>query len=196
MSHLTSHHTLPPFAEGIQTAPLVSISLNKLESKDHAESLAFFKAAKELGFFYLDMNQSSLGERIVSEAEKLNEIQKVFFQLPNEVKDQYGRDKVDPFFAYRFAALQVRDAESGSAKRNESYNVCPSSNFMCIPEFAWHGPYSYARTILLVIVHVFLVILSSSKIKLSLNPIRDIAEPLSTYSWLSSTSIFDFHSTH
>lgn len=94
MAHLTSHHTLPPFPNDVKTAPLVSISLTKLEAGDPAESSAFFRACKQLGFFYLEMTGSTLGESIVREAEQLNEVQKEFFKLPNKVKDVYGRPHV------------------------------------------------------------------------------------------------------
>ena len=99
-SHL--HSSLPAFAEGLSTAPLVSISFAKLESGDQETSEAFFKACKELGFFYLDMFGSELGEQIVTESEKLNELQKVFFKLPFEIKNKYGRPHLDSFYAYRY----------------------------------------------------------------------------------------------
>lgn len=119
MSHLTSHHTLPPFAQGLRTAPLVSISLAKLESASPVESETFFDACKNLGFFYLDMNASQLGERMVSEAEELNVLQKEFFELSNAVKEEYGREKLHQFYAYRYEEFAERDVNM----RNESYNV-------------------------------------------------------------------------
>ena len=122
MAPLTSHHLLPPFADGIKTAPLVSISLAKLESGDKETSDAFFKACKELGFFYLELFGSELGEKMVTEAEKLNALQKEFFKMPNEVKDKYGRPHLDPFYAYRYSDVDIKD-ENGVPLRSESYNV-------------------------------------------------------------------------
>ncbi|WRT66805.1 uncharacterized protein IL334_003768 [Kwoniella shivajii] len=122
MSHLTSHHTLPPFPEGEKTAPLVSVSFAKLEAGERSASAAFFKACKELGFFYLDFLGSKLGETIVSEAEKLNKIQKEFFALPNEVKDVYGRPHLHPFYAYRYTETEGKD-ENGASLRNANYNL-------------------------------------------------------------------------
>jgi isopenicillin N synthase-like dioxygenase len=117
----TSHHQYPPFAEGLTTAPLVSISLAKLESEDEAESSAFYRASKELGFFYMDMEGSSLGEKIVAQAEQLHVVQKQFHKLPDEVKEEYLREKIDPFFGYRI--LGEREQEDGTMGRNENYNV-------------------------------------------------------------------------
>ena len=122
MTPPTSHSILPPFAEGLSTAPLVSISFAKLESGDQETSEAFFKACKELGFFYLDMFGSELGEQIVTESEKLNELQKVFFKMPFEIKNKYGRPHLDPFYAYRYYPLEAKDA-NGEPLKNENYNV-------------------------------------------------------------------------
>lgn len=126
MSHLSSHHTLPPFSDNIPTAPLITLNLSALESDSPSESDALFTAAKELGFFYLDLNDSSLGEDIVREAEELNKLQNEFFSLPYEVKDRYGRGVIDKFFAYRFAELDLKDEDSVKL-RNESYNVRTTS---------------------------------------------------------------------
>jgi len=121
MALQTSHHQYPPFAEGLTTAPLVSISLAKLESEDAAESSAFYKASKELGFFYMDMEGSSLGETIVAQAEQLHVVQKQFHKLPEEVKEEFLREKIDPFFGYRI--LGEREQEDGTMGRNENYNM-------------------------------------------------------------------------
>ncbi|RFU27497.1 hypothetical protein B7463_g8847, partial [Scytalidium lignicola] len=121
MAPATSHHLYPPFAEGVTTAPLVSISLVKLEAGDAAESQAFFKASKELGFFYLNMEGSALGEKIVSEAEQLHLIQQGFSNLPNEEKDQFAREKLDPFFGYRL--LHEETDNDGVTRRDENYNM-------------------------------------------------------------------------
>ena len=122
MTLATSHHLHPPFPKDVKTAPLVSISLVKLETEagDNAESKAFFKASKELGFFYLNMEGSALGEKIVAEAEELNRVQQGFSELPDEEKDQFAREKLDAFFGYRI--LHERN-DSGITKRDEDYNV-------------------------------------------------------------------------
>jgi isopenicillin N synthase-like dioxygenase len=132
-SQLTSHHTLPAFPSDIKTAPLVSVSLAALEAGDKAASDAFFAACKDLGFFYLDMLGSALGEKIVRGAEELNAVQKVFFQLPHEVKEKYGREVLNPFYAYRHTKLGV-EGEDGVELRKEDYNVSVS----CLPLYHLH----------------------------------------------------------
>ena len=94
----TTHHLYPPFPDDITTAPLVSISLQKLQAGDESESKAFYDAAKNLGFFYLNLEGSRLGERIVDGAEQLQQLQQDFFRQPTEDKEQYLREKIDQFF--------------------------------------------------------------------------------------------------
>ena len=118
----TSHHLYPPFPDEIKVAPLVSISLDKLEAGDEDESKAFFESAKGLGFFYLKLGDSELGQKIVSEAEQLNDLQKAFYKLPQEEREEFAREKIDAFFGYREAQLEATD-ESGEVLRNETYNV-------------------------------------------------------------------------
>lgn len=122
MAPATSHHLYPPFPDGVVTAPLVSISLAELEADNVAASEALFKASKELGFFYLEMDGSSLGEKMVLLAEQLNALQKKFDDLPFAEKDQFAREKLHPFFGYRHSEIgPIR--EDGTRDRNELYNV-------------------------------------------------------------------------
>lgn len=118
---------LPSFSNDIKTAPLVSVKFEDLEKGDRDASAALFKACKELGFFYLDLLGSELGEKIVAEAERLNKVQQEFFRLPSEVKDVYGRPHLHPFYAYRYNELAIK-GENGVPLRGESYNV---SSLLC-----------------------------------------------------------------
>lgn len=119
----TSHHTLPPFPDDIPTAPLLTIHLSKLEAGDESESSRFFQACKDLGFFYLDMFGSALGERVVSLAEDVNALQNRWWALPNDVKDQYGRPHLHEFFAYRYGEVTGQYDANGELVRNQNYNV-------------------------------------------------------------------------
>lgn len=121
----TTHHLYPPFPDDITTAPLVSISLSKLESGDEEESKAFFEAAKTLGFFYLQLEGSTLGEKIVDDAEQLNALQQEFYKRPQEEREEFAREKIDSFMGYRQTKLKVTN-DDGSVRRNETYNVSSS----------------------------------------------------------------------
>jgi len=122
MTPPTCHHEYPPFPDDIKTAPLVSVSLAKLENNDAVESTAFFEASKNLGFFYMNMEGSKLGDSLVSEAEKLLQVQKEFFRQPVAEKEAFAREKLDSFFGYRHGLTKIKD-EDGTPRRNETYNV-------------------------------------------------------------------------
>ena len=118
----TTHHTYPPFPSNIKTAPLVSISLSKLENGDRNESASFFEATKNLGFFYLQLEGSKLGETIVDEAEQLHALNQEFYKRPQAEREEFAREQIDDFFGYRQTKLKAT-YEDGSVKRNEIYNV-------------------------------------------------------------------------
>lgn len=120
----TSHYTLPPFPSNLQTAPLVSISLAKLEAHDAGEHDALFAAAKDLGFFYMEMAGSPLGERIVCGAEGVNALQNRWWALPDDEKDRYGRPHLHDFFAYRYGEVNGTNGPG----RNSNYNVGTSAS--------------------------------------------------------------------
>ena len=134
MAPLTTHNLYPPFPLDLPTASLVSISLRALQSfasppssPESLEGSRLFTACLELGFFYLDLTGSELGESILREAEVLHTLQQEFFALPHEVKDEYGQDKVDPFFSYRWTKCPegINDMW-GRPGRREMYNVSRS----------------------------------------------------------------------
>jgi hypothetical protein len=93
-SNAVTNHTrsLSAFPPDLRTAPLESISLSNLEAGDQDVSCIFFDACRNLGFFYLDLTGSELGESIIRDAESLHALQQDFFALPHEIKDKYGRD--------------------------------------------------------------------------------------------------------
>ena len=127
MRPLTTHHLNPPFPPDLPTAPLLSISLKELQSSQpssSSDSSKLFAACRDLGFFYLDLTGSELGESILLEAEKLHTLQQDFYALPHEVKDQYGQDKVDPFYSYRWTQCEKGSLDVwGRPGRREMYSV-------------------------------------------------------------------------
>ena len=121
MSHLTSHHTYPPFSSKVPTAPLVSISLAKLENADPKEEAKFYEACKNVGFFYCDMNGSKIGEDAVREAEQLHTIQQQFFKLGRPELEKYAKGKYDNFFAWRLKETPIPGTDK--VRVGESLNV-------------------------------------------------------------------------
>ena len=134
MPPLTTHHLYPPFPDNLPTAPLESISLFALQDESPSESNKLFESCKDLGFFYLNLVGSTLGESILREVEALHLLQQEFYALPHETKDVYGQDKVDPFFSYRWTQCLggVRDAWNRPGRR-EMYNARQDSK-KCMPD--------------------------------------------------------------
>ena len=80
---------LPPFPDNVPTAPLLRLSLQKLMNGDKHESEAFVKACTELGFFYLDLRGSMVGEKVLTDAERLFDVQKGLFDMELEEKRRF-----------------------------------------------------------------------------------------------------------
>ena len=125
---MSTHHLYPPFPSDLPTAGLVSVSFDALQDPSTAqlEASKLFAACKDLGFFYLKLDGSDVGNTIIQEVEQLHELQQEFYALPHEEKDRFGRDKIDPFFSYRWTACQdgAKDAW-GRPGRREMYSVSP-----------------------------------------------------------------------
>ena len=80
---------IPPFPASVPTAPLLRISLSKLQSNDVRESARFFQACKALGFFYLDLRDASEGQEILGQLDDLFDVGKRLFELELEEKRKY-----------------------------------------------------------------------------------------------------------
>lgn len=65
---------IPLSSVDVPTAPLLCLSLKKLQEWDTEESKSLFRASKELGFFYLDLGDSPEGSSILHQAEQLFQI--------------------------------------------------------------------------------------------------------------------------
>ena len=62
---------IPDFPTDVPIAPLRKISLKKLQQGDREESEQFFQACKDLGFFYLNLEDCSDGESLMHDAKRL-----------------------------------------------------------------------------------------------------------------------------
>ena len=119
---------LTPFPDGVETAPLVRLSLSKLRH-DGAESNRLFSASKDLGFFYLDLIGDDGGEVLLQEADKFFELGPKLYDLGREELQKYDYTSQGSYMGYKGFGSAVVD-ENGSLDRNEFYNVCPSMLFV------------------------------------------------------------------
>lgn len=118
----TSFPDLPPFPTNIPTAPLLRLSLGKLLVGEISELNRLFEASVEIGFFYLDFQDSQLGSSLLQDVDKLFGVGKDLFELNVEEKNKYDFSKQNSYFGYKAQGVALVDKE-GNLDRNEFYNV-------------------------------------------------------------------------
>ena len=76
----------PPFPPDLPVAPLNKNSLHKLLSGDAAESEAVFESCKTLGFFLIDLRDSSEGAEVLNDVDGMFEVGKNLFDIDLDKK--------------------------------------------------------------------------------------------------------------
>ncbi|KAL9622567.1 MAG: hypothetical protein Q9160_003064 [Pyrenula sp. 1 TL-2023] len=110
----------PPFPDSVRTAPLLRLSLSKLQSRDRDETDRFLGACKELGFFYLDLKGSA--DDFLVDADALFAVGESLFSLELAEKQKYDLASEGSYFGYKQQGAAVVNAQ-GDVDRNEFYNV-------------------------------------------------------------------------
>lgn len=90
----------PPFPNDVPTAPLLRLSLDKLLNNDTEESTRFYQVCKDLGFFYLDLRDTSIGESILKDADRLFDVGEQLFSLDLEEKEKYDFSAQHSYYGY------------------------------------------------------------------------------------------------
>ena len=118
---------LPPFPDNVQTAPLLRLSLGKLLSGDEAELKRLFETCKDIGFFYLHLEDSETGSSLLKDADDLFQVGEKLFDLDLEEKEKYDFSQQKSYFGYKGHGASLVD-RNGNRDRNEFYNVCSLNN--------------------------------------------------------------------
>lgn len=113
---------LPPFPDDVPTAPLLRISLDKLQRNEPEELTRLTRACEDLGFFYLDLRGVPVGDGILSDADRLFAVGEELYELPEEEKKKYDFAPQGSYFGYKGYGANVVD-RTGRTDRNEFYNV-------------------------------------------------------------------------
>lgn len=113
---------LPPFPDDVPTAPLLRLSLGKLLAGDATECERLFQASIEIGFFYLDLQDSGHGISLLRDADNLFTVGERLFELNLEEKMPYDFSAQNSYFGYKRPGAVVVDKQ-GNLDRNEFYNV-------------------------------------------------------------------------
>ncbi|KAF2264206.1 Clavaminate synthase-like protein [Lojkania enalia] len=128
----SSFPDLPPFPDTVPTAPLLSISYQKLLSRDREEEDRCWKACRELGFFYLDLRRSphssssaSVDQRVGHAGQLFDVMQRLYEEFDGMSEE--GRQRFDfkdrgSYFGYKGMGKGFVD-KFGTRDRNEFYNI-------------------------------------------------------------------------
>ena len=104
---------LPPFPDGLHTAPIAHISSKRLLAGDREEGKRVLEACQTSGFFYLDLTDSSDGQRLIDEAEGCLELAKRSFAARNEDgHKQWHLVKGVSMFGYKAAGTKKKTDEN------------------------------------------------------------------------------------
>ena len=114
---------LPPFPDDVPTAPLLRLSLEKLLARDETEFQHLLQACEEIGFFYLNLEDSEAGSSILRDADELFQVGEDLFKLDLSEKQKYDFSGQNSYFGYKGQGAAVVD-RNGNLDRNEFYNVC------------------------------------------------------------------------
>lgn len=123
LTYAENFPNIPPFPDNVPTAPLLRLSLKSLLDGDEAEGKRFFDACKDIGFFYMDMRGTEVGDSLLNDADRLFEVGEQFFELPVEEKTKYDFSAQKSYYGYKGFGANVVDKD-GNTDRNEFYNVC------------------------------------------------------------------------
>lgn len=110
----------PAFPEFVPTAPLLRLSLSKLQNGDRGELTRFFQTCEDLGFFYLDLEGSA--EDLLADADALFDVGKDLFDLDLTEKVAFDFSSQNSYFGYKGQGAAIVNAK-GDVDRNEFYNV-------------------------------------------------------------------------
>ena len=123
---MNSIKEIPPFPEDIPTAPLHRLSLSKLLTHDPPEVQRLMRASEQIGFFYLDLQDSEHGRGLLDDADALFGVGEELFALDLHEKERFDFSSRGSYFGYKGLGKGVVDKEGG-LDRNEFFNVCSCS---------------------------------------------------------------------
>ncbi|KAH8812916.1 oxidoreductase [Xylogone sp. PMI_703] len=126
---MSTFDNIPPFPDNLPVVPLKVISFAKLAKGDLKEEEKLFEAAKGLGFFYLDLrNSSQKQDALLDNAEHLFKLAPEFFKVPLEEKIKYDLTKHDGH-GYKSLGQSAMD-KKGTPDETEFLNISKDDIFV------------------------------------------------------------------
>jgi len=114
--------TLPPFPENVQTHPLLVVNYELIKAGDTQEIDKLWKAATELGFWYLS------NHGVNQEANEMFRMGEETMMLPLEEKMKFEQGDDGMSFGYKAAGANATD-EAGSLDTVEFINIAKDDAF-------------------------------------------------------------------
>ncbi|KAE8444939.1 hypothetical protein EG329_014066 [Mollisiaceae sp. DMI_Dod_QoI] len=135
----------PPFPDNIPVANLSTLSLEKLLTGDEKESMRFFDACKNDGFFLLDLRHASIGASLLTLAEELFRVNEALF---NEGPEELNKYTYPPPGILGYNAFGSTKVESGLPDRFEWYVLSQDDIMGTIPPNTHPASVESSRSIL------------------------------------------------
>lgn len=90
----------PPFPKNVPLVNLTRLSLSKLIDNDDLESKRLFQAGTETGFFVLDLRNSTEGEVMLRDTEKVFNLNEELYELGQAELMRYAYRPPKSLFGY------------------------------------------------------------------------------------------------
>lgn len=81
---------VPAFSTDVALAPTATLSLKKLQNGSERDSARLYEAARQWGFFLVDLKQSDEGEALLRDAEKMFDLTTETFALDQATLQSYA----------------------------------------------------------------------------------------------------------
>ncbi len=79
----------PPFPNTVPVADIPTISFAKISNHDELEENLLWDACQDHGFFLLDLKDSTLGDQVVHDAEKMFDLNTTTLELDREILNDF-----------------------------------------------------------------------------------------------------------
>lgn len=91
---------VPPFPDDVAVAPMHTVLLRQLRVGDVEAAKILLQACRDTGFFFLDLSDDAIGEKVVEEIDNIFEAGKDIMHLPEDVKKECAHDPPKSFLGY------------------------------------------------------------------------------------------------
>ncbi|KAK2848562.1 hypothetical protein FQN49_005605 [Arthroderma sp. PD_2] len=134
-SSISSYGTdRPSSLDGHRHGSPVRLSLARLIANDPAEIGRLLLACQDLGGFYLDLRSTELGEKVLSDADRLFNLGGDIFELPELEKREYDMTKFGGYYGYKGYRNRTLDIKEFYTVSKDDILDLPCLSQTCRPQ--------------------------------------------------------------